>query len=223
LPLWTGVHVMLQGLGRGQLRRPWVSPRGNVHVSVRLPNSAPFDALAAAPATGIFLCMALKALGIDCRMKWPNDLVAQNIDGAWCKVGGILLEEREGVLLAGIGLNRAAFPNFTALREDALLPAGLLPVSNNLEIASQSLCAFIQSLVSQLRICYNRCIDEDTSWHGRAAPYTAFVGAWVQVEDGACQTPLQGTCLGISEDGALRLLVDGLEHDIFSGSLVWKV
>lgn len=220
LPVWGAVQAMTQDAGRGQLRRAWISPLGNVHVTVRLPKDASFDGLAAAPAVGVLVCMALEALGLACQMKWPNDIIVQGDDGQWRKIGGILLEERQGFILAGIGLNRATSPPLDALREASMLETACLPNLNSSGFSSSSLGGLLQKLVFQLRICYDRWREENTEWYAYVAMYTAFVGSCVCVKDGEGQIPLQGTCLGISEQGALRLLVDGIEQHVFTGSLM---
>ncbi len=53
----------------------------------------------------------LAARGAAVRIKWPNDLL---VDGR--KVGGILVEERGGVVVAGLGLNLGGAPRDHALR-----------------------------------------------------------------------------------------------------------
>ena len=69
----------------------------------------PFAGSAASTVTGAMLAATLGKLGFAVRLKWPNDLVVQDGD-APAKVAGILLEERAGVLLAGIGINVAWAP-----------------------------------------------------------------------------------------------------------------
>ena len=117
LPVWGSVLALSQRSGRGQLGRNWVSPEGNVYAALRLPQSHPFTGTAAAPAVGGLIAEALTHMGFDVHMKWPNDLLRreeQEEGPGWCKVGGILLEERplpphretpaENLLVAGNGL-----------------------------------------------------------------------------------------------------------------------
>lgn len=72
---------------------------------------------------GGLIAEALTHMGFDVHMKWPNDLLRreeQEEGPGWCKVGGILLEERplpphretpaENLLVAGIGLNLVSSP-----------------------------------------------------------------------------------------------------------------
>jgi BirA family biotin operon repressor/biotin-[acetyl-CoA-carboxylase] ligase len=99
-PQGSWVLAMIQAQGRGQLGRAWVSSRGNLFGTVRLSRAChPL-------ATLLPLCLALVVvevladLAINARIKWPNDILV-----AGKKVGGILVEERNGVVLAGFGMN----------------------------------------------------------------------------------------------------------------------
>ena len=121
---WSSVVCSCQTEGRGQLRRAWHSPRGNLYVSFRLPRDPVFAGDAASLVVGYVVVRALRLLGFPLSLKWPNDIVLDQTD----KVGGILLEERDGVLIAGLGLNLSEVPPDSLLRERRALRAGrLLP------------------------------------------------------------------------------------------------
>ena len=49
---WQSVLVSSQRQGRGQLRRNWVSPAGNIYAALRLPMQEPFAGSAASTVTG---------------------------------------------------------------------------------------------------------------------------------------------------------------------------
>ena len=92
--------------GRGRLDREWVSPSGGIWLSILIrpqvpATHAPVYTLASAVATA----RAVAELGVEARIKWPNDVL---VDGK--KVAGILTEmegeaDRISWLVAGIGLN----------------------------------------------------------------------------------------------------------------------
>ena len=92
--------------GRGRLDREWASPSGGIWLSVLIrptvpATHAPLFTLAGAVATA----RAIRELGVDARIKWPNDVL---VDGK--KVAGILTEmegeaDRISWLVVGIGLN----------------------------------------------------------------------------------------------------------------------
>lgn len=95
--------------GRGQQGRTWLSPAGGVWLSAALPwpQPAATGVPQAAPALAVALGLALQleALGLEPRIKWPNDLL---LNGH--KLAGVLprLCWRGGRLQAccvGVGLN----------------------------------------------------------------------------------------------------------------------
>lgn len=90
-----------QERGRGRLGRAWHSGRGGIWATVLLrpPRLGPLSL-----ATGVAVARALEVLGVEARLKWPNDV---EVSGR--KVCGILVEaSAEGAslyALVGIGLN----------------------------------------------------------------------------------------------------------------------
>ncbi len=109
--------------GRGRLDREWSSPSGGLWCSLlfrpdRPVARMPLLTLAAAVAT----TRAVRTVGVDAGIKWPNDLL---VDGR--KLAGILTESggerrREPWVVVGIGVNanvaRTALPEgATSLRE----------------------------------------------------------------------------------------------------------
>ena len=93
LPIGSIVVADHQTAGRGRHERRWDAPPGTALLSsfVLAPN--PLLSLAAGIA-------AAEACGRDVRLKWPNDLL---LDGH--KLGGILVENRSGKAVCGIGIN----------------------------------------------------------------------------------------------------------------------
>lgn len=97
--------------GRGRLDREWRSPSGGIWLSILLRPEiptvqAPIYTLAGAVAT----TRAVRELGVDARIKWPNDV---QVGGR--KLAGILTEmegeaDRISWLVVGIGLNANVDP-----------------------------------------------------------------------------------------------------------------
>lgn len=124
---WDSVIGVEQSSGRGQLRRHWVSPAGNLHVSLVMP-AAPQKGVWAKSQPqllsllcGYFLAQAFGMSGTSLQIKWPNDLLQGGL-----KVGGMLIEERDGVDILGFGMNLAECPGDDMMREDRSVPAGIL-------------------------------------------------------------------------------------------------
>ncbi|MGH7125885.1 MAG: biotin--[acetyl-CoA-carboxylase] ligase [Stellaceae bacterium] len=126
---WTAVWAREQTAGRGRGRNAFVSPPGNLYVSVIL---RPARSAAAAAQLGFAAALAvgkavaaLLPMGRDLRYKWPNDVL---VDGR--KLSGILLESSaasDGALdwlVAGIGVNVASHPAETAWPATSLAALG---------------------------------------------------------------------------------------------------
>lgn len=214
LGLWDSVLAASQTAGRGQLRRRWTSPPGNIYAALRLPLSPPFDGGAAAAAVGLLAAEALRALGWQVRIKWPNDLVLE-VQGAPRKVAGILLEERGGILLAGIGVNVLSHPPADALRAEAALPAAsLAECAQGAPLpAAPELWA---RLVSRMLSSYTDARIFAGSWLGRAEALLLWRGSAVTVTDG--EAIHKGRLAGLWPSGALRLETEKGVVEVTGGS-----
>jgi len=99
-----------QSAGRGRRGRSWQSaPGASLTVSFAIASDRDLVALEGITlACGLAVRDALAPLGIDARLKWPNDVV---VDDA--KLAGILVESlrtTHTVLVVGIGINVAPLP-----------------------------------------------------------------------------------------------------------------
>ena len=220
LDVWESVTAESQEKGRGQLRREWFSPPGNIYAALRLPLSSPFDAAAAAPAVGFLLARALRAAGIDVYIKWPNDLAVAMPGGGEGKIAGILLEEREGILLAGIGVNLAEAPPRGVLREEAALPGVCLGEFFGPDVPVPAPLQLWKRLVKHMCSSYN-----DNSFHARWISRAEKLLLWrhrdVELVDGARSA--RGRLEGLGGGGGLLLSRDGACEEMFGGSLrLWQ-
>ena len=95
-----------QKSGRGRQKRKWLSPNGGVWLSVILKPAIPTARITLLPfVAALAACDAIKATGLDARLKWPNDVM---ISGK--KVAGILLDisaeaDQVNYAVIGIGIN----------------------------------------------------------------------------------------------------------------------
>ena len=112
-PHGTLVVAGIQTGGRGRLRRAWGSPEGGLWMSLVL---RPDLEAAAAPritqTASVAVAKALRGLGVDVGIKWPNDLLAEP---GGRKICGILAEASFG----------PAVPGETPRLDHALLGVGL--------------------------------------------------------------------------------------------------
>jgi BirA family transcriptional regulator, biotin operon repressor / biotin---[acetyl-CoA-carboxylase] ligase len=118
-PEGTAVIAGRQTSGRGRLRREWVTPQGNIAVTIVLYPSRknlPFLTIVAALAV---LYSIEKTTGLKCQLKWPNDVLINQK-----KVCGILLESQAApdsvdYAIIGIGINvnmkLAEYPEISAI------------------------------------------------------------------------------------------------------------
>ena len=107
VPSGTCLAAELQTAGRGRRGRAWQSALG---ASLTFSLLWRFESGAASLgglslAVGLAVANALRALGIDAELKWPNDIVVDDQ-----KLGGILIETQGDMLgptvaVIGIGLN----------------------------------------------------------------------------------------------------------------------
>lgn len=230
MPEWGAVICTRQTQGRGQMRRPWHSPRGNLYVTFRLPDDPLLKGDCASLLAGWLLVSAFRALGFPLSLKWPNDLLLEER----AKVGGILLEERDGVLMAGLGVNLAEAPGAALMRVQASLPAAVLLPHHSLsglgsansprdDEAEEPLAPFPlwRRLVSEIILAYGHSaagrdlghilglVDASLAWKGRS----------VVVRDGGDGTS-RGRFMGLGPCGGLLLRSGaGERQELFSGSL----
>jgi BirA family biotin operon repressor/biotin-[acetyl-CoA-carboxylase] ligase len=97
--------------GRGRLGRRWISPpRSNILMSILLIDGARLAHEAVTIAAGLAVAEGIDEVAdLSCRLKWPNDVLA---DGK--KIAGILVELSAGpggrAVVIGIGINAHAAP-----------------------------------------------------------------------------------------------------------------
>ena len=215
LPVWGAVLAACQTTGRGQFHRPWQSPRGNLYVTFRLPDELLFRTQQAALMTGALMARAFDRLGYPLRLKWPNDLLNRK----QAKAAGILLEERGGILLAGVGVNLCRLPDAQQLRRETAVPAGLL-LGKDETVSSLAPFPLWRMLAKELMAVYSQTFSSaSAALPDMVAPFLAWRGEAVRVSDenGAV---LNGTLEGVGPAGGLFLRTsDGRRHELFKGSL----
>ena len=188
--------------GRGRLDREWVSPSGGIWLSILLAPEipaahAPIYTLAAAVAT----TRAVRDLGVEATIKWPNDVLVGDR-----KLAGILTEmegeaDRISWLAVGIGLNANVDPE--ALHENA--------TSLRAEVGDVDRRAVTQTLIEE----FHR-LDGD---HDAILPawreYSATLGRRVRVD--TPEGELVGEAVDISVPGALEIETDDGRKTVTAG------
>ncbi|WP_428567767.1 MAG: biotin--[acetyl-CoA-carboxylase] ligase [Solidesulfovibrio sp. DCME] len=198
---FASVVAVSQASGRGQLRRAWESPPGNCYAALAWPAGGGELEAAAPVVVGACLAEALYGRGFAVRVKWPNDLL---IDDR--KIGGILVEERGGLLLAGVGLNLALAPDPARLRRDHAAQASCLAAFGEVPGA----VTLWADLVKSGQTCYFRCVAVSGSRELSRflEDRLAWLGQEVLVREGGSHE-FRARIVGLAGDGGLRLLRDG--------------
>jgi BirA family biotin operon repressor/biotin-[acetyl-CoA-carboxylase] ligase len=112
-PHGTLIVAEIQTGGRGRLGRPWGSPKGGLWISLVLrPEFAASLASRITQTAAVGVAKALWEMGVEARIKWPNDLLAGGK-----KICGILAESSAGhatgpareryldYVILGVGMN----------------------------------------------------------------------------------------------------------------------
>lgn len=193
-PDGTLVIAERQSAARGRQGRTWqTTPGSDLALSIVV-RPAP-DRIETLPlAAGLAVSDAVaRATGIECRIKWPNDVL---IGGT--KVAGVLIEGRplDGWLVVGIGVN----VNTDRKALDSIgVPATSLSATAGVHIERSPLLAeILRSFAVRLRIARQGRIDRLLSEY---EPQDALAGTAVEwCQDQRTRT---GVARGIDADGAL--------------------
>ncbi len=185
-----------QTAGRGRLNRSWESPPGGVYVSIvcrpdRPPAEVPLYTLAGAVAT----TRAVRELGLDARIKWPNDVLLVG-GGPERKLAGILTEmkgetDRIAWLVIGIGVNvdEPGVQGATGLRTE---------LDDHVPVRT-----FVQRLLESFESFRRREFESVLSdWRD----YAHTLGQRVRVETAGSE--VVGRAVGIESPGALVVETD---------------
>lgn len=208
--------------GRGREGRTWLSPQGGLYLSAVLrPPVLVADVPPMTLAIGIGLCDAVRTTGARALLKWPNDLLVQELDHDGStpvrtrKLAGVLVEahsqgNRLEAVIVGIGVNIGGE-----------LPAPVAETGITLAEAAGTTIdrdAFVERMLAHVERWVDRYVSGGIeaiipAWQERmAVGFTA--RATVDGE------PLTGAVAGLDADGALLLRDDdGNVHRVRSGDV----
>jgi BirA family biotin operon repressor/biotin-[acetyl-CoA-carboxylase] ligase len=192
-PHGTVVHADEQTAGRGRLSRTWISPPGNLYMSVlvrldlsaaRLPELSFVAALAVADAVDALLPKHVRVM-----LKWPNDVL---VWGA--KIAGILLEQADDATVIGIGLDVLHAPAASGYKTTSIAASGgIASVDGARDILLDRLERHLASWQA------NGFAPIRAAWLARAHPIGAALRVTVQGET------VEGAFSGLDDAGALLL------------------
>lgn len=211
VPGWGSVITPEQTTGRGQLRRAWLSAPGNLLATVVCPPAEGLWNDLRPLVLGYLLAEGLDAMCGGVRVKWPNDLLVHDT-----KVGGILVEERTGCILAGLGLNLSWAPREEDLREGHCVAAGSVPASAHIS----GVLGLWLTLVNRLETGYRTVLETFTPSEFLTVFQSrlAWMGRRVLVSEGA-SVRYEATIRGVSGKGELVLDQNGREILLLAGDV----
>ncbi len=211
----TVVLASRQTAGRGRLGREWVSPTGGAYFSAVLrPSVGLAEISALSLVVGLGVARGLGTLGIDARLKWPNDVL---LPGG--KVAGVLLEmaaEADAVewVAVGVGLN-------------VRRPASLPPAENAAYLSDEREDVLIAVAVAVVLDGISEVYDEwlAAGFGALRAEYesrSSLMGESVTVRDRDGTVRGSGAVVGVDEGGRLRLAGSGGEQVIAAGEVTLR-
>ncbi len=213
-----GARVLLaerQTGGRGRRGRAWASPlAAHVYLSVLRGFAGGLSRLGGLSlVAGVAVAEALRAHGVaNVGLKWPNDIV---VDGQ--KLGGLLVEgggEFAGPARAVIGLG-------INVRMPAAFATGITQPWTDLatllgnDIERNAVVAWLLAALLPALEAFER--DGLAPFLPRYAALDSLAGRTVRVDDGGVMH--EGQALGLADDGALRVRIDGSERVFHAGEV----
>lgn len=205
----TVVTAESQTEGRGRFDRKWESRTGaGLYFNLLLrPDLPPMCAARIIPAVAVGVCSALRSMGFDASIKWPNDIVISSR-----KVCGMLAEmgldgDKLRFVSVGIGLNVAQtledFPD--ALRDKA---GSLSMFATTEPDRTEVLCEVLFHIEQSIDLL----MEDFPSLLDRYRALCITLGREIQASGGA---DLRGTAIDINQDGELIVRDDaGVLHTL---------
>jgi BirA family biotin operon repressor/biotin-[acetyl-CoA-carboxylase] ligase len=224
MKIWDSVIAVEQTAGRGQQKRQWISPAGNIHASwiwplPKITGKAESDwGGLLSLVVGFVFARVFKELNVPVKIKWPNDLLINDQEsGKDRKFAGILVERRENNILVGIGINVNDSPENSKLREEFAVPATSLldqgfemqPLSLWTTLVKKGKFLFEQLIQTLTPAEFVKVIDTQIAW----------VGKNVLIRQANAEV-FDAVILGMAEDGGLRIKKGNIEEVMYSGSII---
>lgn len=209
LPALVVAEQQTAGRGRGANR--WWTTDGALTFSVAIDAAERGLTIEqnglASLATAVAIIDAVRAkTGLAAGVKWPNDVYLNDK-----KLAGILIESpRPGQLVIGVGINVAN--RFDDAPDEVRARATSL-VQHTPAKRQAVLIAFLIALDERL----SQIATSDSSLIESARAACVLTGKVVTLRDSERTTT--GECIGVADDGALRLKTDGVVTSYYAGTI----
>jgi len=210
-PEGTVVFAQTQKKGRGRIQRQWISPRGGIYFSLLL--KPHFLSIQEVPQVTLLIALGClrgikKATGVECSVKWPNDIYLKGR-----KLGGILCEmnaeaDRIHFVVAGIGINVNS--------KDLPLQATSLFLNLKKKLPRVEIA---KRILEEIEVCY--CQAQREGFSNLLKEWSRFCSLWGRrVKVKVFSKRIEGEAVGIDEKGYLLLRRDnGLVEKVSAGDV----
>lgn len=216
LPEYSVAIARRQTAGRGRLDREWYSPAsGGLWMSLLLRPPLPPDRAQLLTLTAaVSVAEAIRGLGIDCYIKWPNDIMS----AAHKKLVGIRCEMRADMdsvywLVVGIGVN-VNNQDFPPELQNVAACLRQLNGGKSIDISAVAAAILDRTSENYDLLCADRFSMIRDKWTNMA----------LAINEEASITGLQGKETGIvrglDDDGYLLLEQNGLLNRVLAGDMV---
>ena len=207
--------------GRGRNGRSWQSPAGaNIYLSVGccLPASDAIALNGLSLACGVAVARILSELGVEAVIKWPNDILVADR-----KLAGILIETRikkdSMLLVVGLGVNLSMPASVADKIDQPWTDLQQILGSTDARVERNRLVAHL--LDGLIMACETFRQSGFASFREDWDRYDLLRGRQVLINGG--KDDLQARVLGIAEDYALKIEVDGVEKKLYAGDVSLKL
>jgi BirA family biotin operon repressor/biotin-[acetyl-CoA-carboxylase] ligase len=197
--------------GRGRFGRQWISPRGGLYASILLTefqSSIPY-----AMITAYAVYRMLGGLGLPVTLKWVNDVYCEG-----GKIAGVLVEEKQGCTVIGVGinLNMRSFPPDLGGEASSLA----LETDRTLDPV-RALCLLLKELSPLLERAHRGEVEALMDDWERSSMLRGLRGREVRVADEYGET--RGLLMGIERKTGALLLKQGNEsREVYGGRLFYE-
>ena len=210
----TAVIADRQTSGRGRLKRAWVSPQGNIAVTIILyPARENLRYLTILAALAVLRSVE-KTTRLKCQLKWPNDVLINNK-----KVCGILLESQaasDSVDYAIIGIGINVNMKLSDYPEIASIATSLADETGE-EVSRPALLRNLFTEMEELYLCLQAGQSPLAEWRDNLVT----LGKNIHVRSG--DDVFEGIAESVAEDGSLMLRgADGRLLKFMAGDVTLK-
>ncbi len=212
----TVVIAEKQKKGIGRFGREWISPEGGVYVSVILkPKISPINAPTITLIAGIAVAKVIRKLGLDAKIKWPNDVLIHGKKVCGILTNVITRDDKVDYIVVGIGIN--ANVDICTFPKELQESANSLKEEFKKEVSTENI---IKDLLYEIEINY-RIFKEGkfalllNEWRGLSDTIGKRVKITTRTE------VIEGDVVGVNRDGMLIIEhEDGSLKNIIPGECV---